>query len=255
MEIREFFISKEELKKIPRKERNLFIRLCIALTDINIFQKLISYSSWETRDQVVNRAKLQIALNAIFVVCAKLYEAWSLIDTRKGWEKKSSKKRRKKYFSDNWFPKKYNSQLNQNSQESLDFLKNYFGDESNNIKIIRDKISSHYDEDKITDYFTSTNLDGVFLYIPRHEAMHIYSTANYVFMHGFLEEIMSGDHEKAMEKLGAEILDVSSHFKRIALNYFQIILDRHLKGNEPKLFKLENIKSYKNMPLTFFSTD
>jgi hypothetical protein len=245
-----------DLSKIQdEEERVFFVQMLIALTDVNVFQKLLLYSMRFPENEILKAANLQISLNIMFTLASKLFEGWKLIDVRKI-DKKTNKKIGK--FSNNWFPRKYSSQLSLKALNSLHFLEDHFKDpdpkkneKASPIKTLRNKISSHYGTEEIKKYLRNNPLSEIELYLP-HRAGEIFSTANYQYLKGFLRKIDSNE-ERAFRKVLDDIITTSENFGCLIMEYLDIVLRNDVDPQNLKNKKVREPRSVDNIHLSFFS--
>ena len=247
---------KNDLSKIQdEKERVFFVQMLIVLTDVNVFRKLLLYLMRFPENEIQTAANLQMSLNIMFSLAAKLFEGWKLIDVRKI-DSKTSKKAGK--FSDNWFPKKYSSQLSLKALNSLHFLEDHFKDpdpkkneKPSPIKLLRNKIANHYDTNKIKEYLKNNTLSEIELYLPQ-RAGEIFSTANYLYLKGILREIDSNE-SRAFSKILNDVIKTSENFGYLIREYLDIVLRNDVKPKNLKTKKVREPRSLDNIHIRFFS--
>jgi len=257
MEISQLNISvKDDLSKLPEKERIFFVQMLIVLTDINVFRKLLLYSIKLQKNEIKKTANFQITLNVMWSLVAKLFEGWKLIDVRRFDDKT---KRKIGNFSDTWFPKKYFSQLTQEGKKSLRFLEDHFKDPdpmkkggSSPLKQIRNKIANHYDKKVIKKYLQGTSLTEILLYLPKYQGEN-FSTANYLFLVGLINRNKKKDIWKTFGEDVDKLLKVSETFVILITDYLGIVFEQDLKSIKVKNMKMRDPKALDKMSLDFFS--
>jgi hypothetical protein len=247
---------KNDLSKIrDEEERVFFVQMLIALTDVNVFRKLLLYLMRFPKNEILMAANLQVTLNIMFTLAAKLFEGWKLIDVRKI-DEKTNKKIGK--FSNNWFPKKYSSHLSLKALNSLHFLEDHFKDpdpkkneRASPIKLLRNKIANHHDTEEIKKYLKNNPLSEIELYLPHHSG-EIFSTANYQYLKGFLKKIDPSE-DKAFRKVLDDIIETSENFCYLIREYLDIVLKNDVNPQNLKNKKIREPRSIDNIHLPFFS--
>ncbi len=250
----------KELKAIPIKKRVLFIQFLIALTDINVLLKLLKYSQASNpRIKARKDAQFQISLNMLFSLSTKIYEVWSLIDKR-GFNDKGTRIGK---FTDEWFSKEFKSRLSKEGRKSLAQLEKYFKN-TNNIKLLRNKIASHYDSKKIEKFLNNFDLESFDLYIPEEKGGGEYfSNANHLFLAGLVMELEKKEKKKTfddalllkkhMENIIGDVMAMANNLDLVVHETLFYINEKYFPDKKLDFLEIPNSKSAKKMHLNLFA--
>src|ERR1700730_7760736 len=126
-----FPLSKDRLRAMPKEERALFYLLGYAANQINLFDRLVIFSTNKTpADPVEQRNLAQTQMLARFAV-GILFETWELI---------------RKCFLSTCIGKEFDAKLNPVGQKALAGLKKHFGG-SNLLGKLRNNVAFHHPND------------------------------------------------------------------------------------------------------------
>jgi hypothetical protein len=193
-------VPKETLRAIPKAERALFLLLGYAANQINLFSKLVIFSSNKTPleqpEQSLSGVQTQMLARILIGV---LHETWELI---------------RKRFLGTRLGKEYTPRLDANGQAALEQLKkNFVG--SNILNKIRGNYAFHhpYDND-VDDAFlraaADSNFDGDWnWFFSRHNYNSFYFMSDVVILHGILNAVGETDLVAAQKKVMGEVQHVS----------------------------------------------
>lgn len=231
----------------------------IALTDINVFKKLLKYSRASNPNINARKAaQFQISLNMLFSLSAKVYEVWKLIDKREI----DNKGNRNGRFSDEWFSKEFNARLSSEEKKSLKQLASYFKS-ANNIKLIRDKIANHYDSKKFKKFLNDPELVSFEFYIPEEErGGEYFSNANLLFLAGLVFELEEKEPQKTPDtkllnrhlgKIFGDVISMSENLDLVIHETLFNIVKEYFPDKKTDIFDIPNSKSAKKMHLNLFA--
>jgi hypothetical protein len=204
MKLHKINIPKSKLDTIPKIEQVFFIQLMFFLNEINILQKCVIFSSNKLKSLTTIERRGQISQAHFFIrtLVGKLQEGWKLLE---------------KNFIDKQLSKRYENLLSQKSKESLSELIEYFNDEDNLVRLIRNKFAFHYDKEKIKEEVDKIPQEELLeIYIPEneHHANCLYSLSDTIINWAILNSIDSSNPQRAMDRLIGEIaLKVSRLFQ------------------------------------------
>jgi hypothetical protein len=190
-------VSKAQLQAMPSNERALFILLGHAANQLNLFTKLVIFSSNKTTDDDLGRmlsaAQTQMLMRMAIGI---LHESWAKII--------------KPRFLGSPLGKQYRPLLDKGGQDALDALNKLFGG-SNLLTKIRNSYAFHhpYDADieAACDLATaSSEFDDKWnWYFSRSNFNAFYFVSEVVILHGILKEIGEGNLVAAQQRLMGEV--------------------------------------------------
>jgi len=178
-------VSKAQLQAMPLNERALFILLGYAANQLNLFSKLVLFSTNKTPDNEVERtlsgAQTQMLLRMVVGV---LHEAWAKIVTNR--------------FLKSPLAKDYLPRLDQGGRDALDALNTLFGG-SNLLSTIRNDYAFHHPYD--ADIEAACELaasdvvsDGEWnWYFSKSNFNSFYFMSEFIILHGILKAIGESD--------------------------------------------------------------
>ncbi|MBM3550951.1 MAG: hypothetical protein FJX45_04135 [Alphaproteobacteria bacterium] len=190
-------VSKEKLRAMPPNERALFVLLGHAANQINLFSKLVLFSTNKTADNEVegmlSAGQTQLLLRMVIGV---IHEAWSKVISKR--------------FLSSSLARDYIPLIDQEGQASLEALKKLFGT-SNVLSNIRNSYAFHhpYDAD-IEAAFDTAVANAEFdnswdWYFSRSNYNSFYFVSEFIMLHGILNQIGEVDLDSAQEKLMREV--------------------------------------------------
>jgi len=211
-------VSKEVLHAMPKAERALFLLLGYASNQINLFSKLVIFSSNKTPleqpEQSLSGVQTQMLARIIIGV---LNEAWELI---------------RKRFLGTKLGKEYTPRLDIRGQAALDKLKKNFGG-SDIFNKIRSNYAFHhpYDSD-VNDAFLRASDDSNWdadwnWFFSRHNFNSFYFMSDVVILHGILNAIGETDLIAAQKRIMAEVRQVSEDMTQFIMALTASIWVKH----------------------------
>ena len=210
-----------DLRKIPEKERALFVLLGHLVNELNVLNKTF-YLCSQFKEEPKWRTHAHISQALVFarVLVGKLYEGWELL--------------RKGYF-ESQISIRYDENLNEEAKEGLGKLKQYFG-RDNLIKEIRNNFAFHYSvEDAKSVLGHELNEEELLMYLAENNGNTLYYFSEYVVNYALLEAIVKGDPGKALERLIDESAQVVSWFNNLASGIMVHITEEYLLGSDGRL--------------------
>ena len=215
MKLLKINIPKSKLDTIPRIEQVFFIQLMQFLNELNILQKCVIVSSNELESLTTIEKRGQISQAQFFIRTAagKLNEGWKMIN---------------KNFIDTQLSKEYENLLSQKGKESLSELREYFNDENNLVRLIRNKFAFHYDKEKIKEEINKIPQEELLeVYISEHRVNCLYSISDTIVNWLILNSIDSSNSQQAMDILVGDIaIKVSGWFQEFCVDCVYIIANK-----------------------------
>lgn len=205
-------IPKSELLSISENERIFFVQLANLLNDLNIFRKLVYFSSKETKNDIIRKAQNSQALALIRIQAGKLGEGWELLQ--------------REFFTSK-VSIEYEPLLDSKAQEALKKIKDYFGKE-NLIKLIRNEFAFHYSSGKIKQLINDAPEGEVFeAFLSENHGNCLYFISHVIVNFAILKSIGGNDFWDAMDKLLKEVNEVTLWFFDFLGECIAIILQKY----------------------------
>lgn len=219
MKIQKLIISKEKLNLIPEKERIFFVQIMNIMNDINFLYKQSLYPAQVVENEIIQRAQNSMSFLNFEILAGKLFEGWELI---------------RQNFLSQEFSIDYITLLDETGKECLDTLKKYFGKE-NLICFIRNKFASHYDSTEIKKQLESTKFENFEIYLSEYQGNCLYFMAVILESTAIFDYIDSTNMEKALDKLFADVLEVSTWFQHFLNACIIVIWEKYFEKNYEEL--------------------
>ena len=215
MEIYKIEFTKNDLKKFPAKERNLFFLLGHIANETKILQKLLLMCMSSRATEPESWAGVTQSFMISKLLAGKLFEGWEKV--------------RKELFSDKTFNKNLQAEMGSLGQKSLAELQKFFG-ASNQFSKVRNTLSFHYDVSKLEEAFDGlleTNELSVLL--AKESGNSLYYVSEIVTVETLVRGIYDGEREVAAKKFFDDLDNCSRHFGNFIESCLAVLLVRNLK--------------------------
>ena len=219
IEVYRIRLPKDRLCAMPANERALFFLLGYAGNQINMFQKLLIFSTNQTPDEIVEQritgAHTQMLLRFMIGL---LHEAWLLIHRR---------------FLQSPLGRDYVPLLPSLGKEALEQLKTHFG-ESGLLARLRNEYAFHYpgDDAEVNAAFQSAASDnawnGDWNFYPSPLEFNSFNfAADLVIIHGMCRVADKSDLVEAQKKIMKEVREVADYLTNFIGGFTDVVLRRH----------------------------
>lgn len=217
MQIHHITLSRKQLDSIPEPERRLLILMAHAGNELNVLSKLLHFSAKsESTTPILQQAEKTQSMVIGRLLTGKIYEFWNLMQST---------------FFRGGLSKKYESQFDNEASEALEGLKKYFGRE-NLIAKVRNGHAFHYSPEQIdAGYRTLVDGDPLEVYLAKAKANTIYTFADTIAGRAMLEDIKSGDHQRAFDMLIEETTKAVARINEVIAAMMTICFKTYLGGN------------------------
>jgi hypothetical protein len=215
-------LPKDRLRAMPEEERALFFLLGYAANQINMFSKLVIFSTNKTpsgdAEQKISAAQSQMLARHVIGI---LDETWKLIGKR---------------FLATPIGKEFGPKLNPVGQTALAELKKHFGG-SNLLSKLRNSFAFHHpDESDMDAGFEAAVKDSNWdddwnWYMSLATVNSFYFASDFVILHSILNTIGETDLIEAQKKIMAEVNSVSGHMTNFLLSLSDAFLTKHFAPN------------------------
>lgn len=232
-------INKRQLESIPQKERIFFLKSANFFNEINILQKMASFSNKNVENGPPRKAQNSQSFFIVMELSSKLFEASEMI---------------KNDFYGSGISREYDSLLSRDAKECLKNIKRYFNNDDNIIKKVRNKFVSHLDSHEIANSFNGTPEDEIFeLYFSETYANSFFYLTNIMIGYNILNTLHS-DPMKALDMFFDEVLKTTGWFKDFIGDSIQVVAKKYFSESFKgiKTIKIADAPSIDDIVLPYF---
>ena len=153
-------INEAAITTLGRRERNQLVGCMHAHNELTILNRILIFSMNDTGDGPLHDAGQAIQMWCLLQVLAgKLFETWNMLEER--------------FLRANPEDPALAS-LEAKHKASLEWLKEYFQDEDNALRLIRDRAAFHYDKLNLKQAVTNLREGENVVYLAQHPANSVY---------------------------------------------------------------------------------
>lgn len=214
MQLFQINISRAQLMKMPRSERNIFLQSCHIANELNVLGKLVicAYFKGST---VESLAQLGMLLTLTRTCFAKAWEGWKFV--------------RKTLLTTSGAPKP-ELDLDQKTVEELEKLKAAF-DGDRIFRFLRDKVSFHYDAGQMGAVLEGLPADfESMIYLGGKPAYCLYFLPEEMLLRHLQRELKTSTLQETLDALGERLHQVLGPLTLVIGHGLMLLAKRHLAG-------------------------
>ena len=217
--VTEVYIPLVTLRTLSRDERNLLLTFAHAANDLGAIQRLVMLA--QNQPSIASIYDLYTQTQAFTlhkVLAGKLYECWNLIVAR--------------YFSTR-LGQTYDTKLSQSGQESLSYLKRYFGRNTNIIALIRNDAAFHYSNVDVSGYLDDLTDEDCRVYLSNTISHALYWVGEQAMRRHLLQQF-DVDNNQAIKIMSEDLSNVGKYMSKFLMCVLLTLMTEATQRHEQK---------------------
>jgi excisionase family DNA binding protein len=209
-------VTKADLDKIPEPELAFYVHIGHIRNELLIIEKFLVCTLNNPRGDVLSEVNVSQQLVILRLLTGKVWEGWQLLqrtDILSSVEKK----------------------LGPKARATLSGLKQYFSQQDNIGRMIRNRFAFHYDPSLIKGQLAQVeDTDQLAIYLAEKSVNCFYQFAEAIADSAMLNAVGKGDYEAALRKFTEEAMQVTRLFIAFSDGCLDYVIENHLLSAESK---------------------